>query len=909
MTNSRFRNACEFLTIFFFSSTSHLRNLSSIWYAHHLRIEFSTSSQIQTHEYLSYLSYFLSCYQFFDMLNVKRQVVVRKDLAIKVVNQKAARREDERLEQRLINEAHLLKTQMNSIASQQAFEQAFVQVVFRASLDDFSFDDRSRTFESHSDEVVSNSLIYRSSTDDKTVSWNRSLIRESIDSKDESIESDQSSQTSRHSKAESNQFVSFDTFQSNQIRSVQEFVRHNSRTSISTRRFEELIEAQLVELRSQFRFNRRSSSKFIHQTWNFNDVRQRVTLNRTQDVANAQQDVAQRIAFDLMNSSFTSAEENVMKFEFNFDDDVDNYVIWTRQQYLFRLKIFLRIDYTRIKSKIRWTNSINSSLEDNMHDNWIKDRFNVEILELQIENVKTVFEVIDLTKIAVSVKTDCQHVAITRLTLSDLLVESWVMMKIALIELWRQKLDYELKINVRCVNSVDSTLNAVVTFTIVDVSRSRRIRTVQLETITTIRNEQREEIDDYHARLINDYLCINDVCNNQNEFCYRKSNDHYRLIFNHLEIWANAISDDRDDASIDTSSLVMLDHMKRYQDSVDTRSRASVVAVNKLDRERKRQEEKKRREQNYQRRKNVQRRREEVEDRRITRENRFRDEIITEIEFRRLNSSVQIFSQYVSQMYNQFSLQYDDYSYSMQTFSYQSQSYSEGFSAFVTHSSSQISQQFVSQMTQQFASQMTQQTISSLTSQASVESTSQRESSSIEIDDEEKLIIEDFWRWKFFKKKFAEDRTRLVKIKHLLEKANLSIADIRRIFIEDSRMQIWALNQNISLDHINRFDENFRRYKSLWREAIREKRERKRERIQREESNELLSDSDDFLSQFSDDNLEEIDWFNIQNRRFLWQMNEFWIVRIRDLRINAWCERCRDSKSDFEVDFVDFVEW
>ena len=104
------------------------------------------------------------------MLNVKRQVVVRKDLAIKVVNQKAARREDERLEQRLINEAHLLKTQMNSIASQQAFEQAFVQVVFRASLDDFSFDDRSRTFESHSDEVVSNSLIYRSSTDDKTVS-------------------------------------------------------------------------------------------------------------------------------------------------------------------------------------------------------------------------------------------------------------------------------------------------------------------------------------------------------------------------------------------------------------------------------------------------------------------------------------------------------------------------------------------------------------------------------------------------------------------------------------------------------------------------------------------------------------------------------------------------------------------
>ena len=149
-------------------------------YAHHLRSDFSTSFQIQIEKYLSNIKknafafYNFSCYQFSDMSNVKRQVVAQKEVAIRVANKEVARRTDERLGKRLINETHLLGIQINFIAFEQASEQvlerAFVQIVFRASFDDLSFDDRFRTFESHFDEVVSSSLIYRSSTDDKTVS-------------------------------------------------------------------------------------------------------------------------------------------------------------------------------------------------------------------------------------------------------------------------------------------------------------------------------------------------------------------------------------------------------------------------------------------------------------------------------------------------------------------------------------------------------------------------------------------------------------------------------------------------------------------------------------------------------------------------------------------------------------------
>ena len=53
-------------------------------------------------------------------------------------------------------------------------------------------------------------------------------------------------------------------------------------------------------------------------------MRQHVTIDRTQDVTNAQQDVAQKAAFDFLNSSHTSKEKNAMKFEFNVENENDD---------------------------------------------------------------------------------------------------------------------------------------------------------------------------------------------------------------------------------------------------------------------------------------------------------------------------------------------------------------------------------------------------------------------------------------------------------------------------------------------------------------------------------------------------------------------------------------------------------
>ena len=53
-------------------------------------------------------------------------------------------------------------------------------------------------------------------------------------------------------------------------------------------------------------------------------MRQRVTLNRTQNVANTQQNVVQKTTFDFMNFSFIFAKKNVMKFEFNVETENDD---------------------------------------------------------------------------------------------------------------------------------------------------------------------------------------------------------------------------------------------------------------------------------------------------------------------------------------------------------------------------------------------------------------------------------------------------------------------------------------------------------------------------------------------------------------------------------------------------------
>ena len=53
-------------------------------------------------------------------------------------------------------------------------------------------------------------------------------------------------------------------------------------------------------------------------------MRQRVTLNRTQNVTNTQQNVVQRITFNFMNFSFIFAKKIVMKFEFNVEIENDD---------------------------------------------------------------------------------------------------------------------------------------------------------------------------------------------------------------------------------------------------------------------------------------------------------------------------------------------------------------------------------------------------------------------------------------------------------------------------------------------------------------------------------------------------------------------------------------------------------
>ena len=107
------------------------------------------------------------------MFNVKRQVAAQKATAIRIVNKKVARRANERLEERLINEVHLLRIQINSIVFEQAFEQIFEQISVQVSVSvvfRVFFDDRFRTLESSFVEIVSNSLIYRNFTDDRTMS-------------------------------------------------------------------------------------------------------------------------------------------------------------------------------------------------------------------------------------------------------------------------------------------------------------------------------------------------------------------------------------------------------------------------------------------------------------------------------------------------------------------------------------------------------------------------------------------------------------------------------------------------------------------------------------------------------------------------------------------------------------------
>ena len=93
----------------------------------------------------------------------------------------------------------------------------------------------------------------------------------------------------------------------------------------------------------------------------------------------------------------------------------------------------------------------------------------------------------------------------------------------------------------------------------------------------------------------------------------------------------------------------------------------------------------------------------------------------------------------------------------------------------------------------------------------------ERKSNFIENQNDDVKILRDYWNWKFRKKFFAENRIRLVNIKHVLNEIDLTIDDIRKIFTKNSRLQQWILKKHLFIDQIMRFDEEFRKFKFVWK--------------------------------------------------------------------------------------------
>ena len=188
----------------------------------------------------------------------------------------------------------------------------------------------------------------------------------------------------------------------------------------------------------------------------------------------------------------------------------DNYEIWTREQYSFKLKTSLRVRYSRFNNFIRWFDSINSQSNENMQNNWLKNRFHVETLDLIIDDAKRNFNVSELIDIIVIVKSNCNFVNNVTINLSDFSSINWALVKSQLIEMWRRQSDYELKINVQCVDSMNENIIATtidqnivqVDQNNVRVQTSRNTRIVQLKKVNTERNNQLEQADDFRAQLV-----------------------------------------------------------------------------------------------------------------------------------------------------------------------------------------------------------------------------------------------------------------------------------------------------------------------------------------------------------------------------------------------------------------------
>ena len=276
--------------------------------------------------------------------------------------------------------------------------------------------------------------------------------------------------------------------------------------------------------------------------------------------------------------------ENVKKTTKN-----DNYEIWTREQYFFKFKTSLRVRYNRFNNFIKWFDSINNQSNENMQNNWFKNRFHVEIFDLIIDNVKKNLNVFEFIDIIIIVKSNCNVVNNVTINLFDFSSINWIFVKNQLIEMWKRQSNYELKIKVQCVDSINENIIATtIDQNIVQIDQNnvriqtfRNTRIVQLKKTNIERNNQFEQTDNFRVQLIEKWKCHNDICFIESNYCYSKNRNHYKLINVHFETWINSIFDDKNEISVEHLFVLMLKYIKIIQNVVDIKFTNFFILINK----------------------------------------------------------------------------------------------------------------------------------------------------------------------------------------------------------------------------------------------------------------------------------------------------------------------------------------
>ena len=166
--------------------------------------------------------------------------------------------------------------------------------------------------------------------------------------------------------------------------------------------------------------------------------------------------------------------------------------------------------------------------------------------------------------------------------------------------MWKRQSNYELKINVQCVDSMNENIIATtIDQNIVQIDQNnvqvqtfRNTRIVQLKKTNIKRNNQLEQTNNFRVQLIEKWKCHNDICFNESNYCYSKNRNHYKLINVHFETWINSIFDDKNEISVEHSFVLMLTHIKVTQNVVDIKFTNFLMLINKHEREQRRIEKK-----------------------------------------------------------------------------------------------------------------------------------------------------------------------------------------------------------------------------------------------------------------------------------------------------------------------------